>query len=48
MKREDAECTVIEVLPDEEHGSWKAGFYLIAQQPLEFEDHLPEAHKLQS
>lgn len=46
MKREDTECTVIEVLPDEEHGRWKAGFYLIAQLPLEFEDQLPEPHKL--
>lgn len=40
MRQADSQFTVLEVLPEEEHGRWKAGFYLIAKQPLDFEDDL--------
>jgi len=40
MKQIGPSCTVIEVVPDEQHGQWRVGFYRAAKGPLEFEDHL--------
>jgi len=40
VKQTGPSCTVIEVVPEEKHEQWKAGFYRAAKHPLEFEDHL--------
>ncbi len=40
LKRDSSPCTVIEIMPEEEEGSWRAGFYLIEKGPLHFEDSL--------
>lgn len=40
LKQDSAPCTVMEIMPDEEEGSWRAGFYLIEKGPLDFEDSL--------
>ena len=33
-------CTVIEIVPREQEGRWRAGFYLIEKAPIAFEDSL--------
>lgn len=38
-------CTVIEIRPREEEGSWRAGFYLIEKGPIAFEDSLRTSRK---
>jgi hypothetical protein len=40
LKQDSAPCTVIQIMPDEEVGSWRAGFYLIDKGPLDFEHSL--------
>jgi hypothetical protein len=39
-KRPTPECTVIEVLPDEERPGWKIGFYVVSKRPIDFESNL--------
>lgn len=39
-------CTVMEILPDEEEGSWRAGFYVIEKEPIDFEDSLRTLRKV--
>jgi hypothetical protein len=36
---------VVEIVPDEEDESWRAGFYLIEKVPLDFEDSLQKLCK---
>ena len=38
-------CTVIEIVPREKKGSWRAGFYLIEKTPIAFEDSLRTLRK---
>jgi len=33
-------CTVIEIMPRKEEGSWRVGFYLVKKAPIDFEDSL--------
>jgi len=40
LNRDTATRTVIEIVREEEDGSWKAGFYLLEKGPLHFEDSL--------
>ena len=40
LKQDSSPCTVIEIIADEKEGNWRAGFYLIAKEPLHFEDSL--------
>ncbi len=40
IKQTGPSCTVIEVVPDENQGQWRVGFYRTANGPLEFEGHL--------
>jgi len=39
-KRAGPECTVIEVLPDEERAGWRIGFYVVSKVPIDFESNL--------
>ena len=47
-KEESSAQIVIEIAPDEEEKSWKAGFYLIAKGPLHFENSLRKLCKAAS
>jgi len=47
-KEKSSAQTVIEIVPDEEEESWKAGFYLIEKGPLHFEDSLRKLCKAAS
>jgi hypothetical protein len=38
-------CTVIEIMPREEEGGWRAGFYFIEKAPIAFEDYLRSFRK---
>ena len=38
-------CTVIEILPREQEGIWRTGFYLIEKGPLDFEVSLKTLRK---
>ncbi len=38
-------CTVIEIMPREEEGSWTPGFYLIEKGPIDFEESLRTLRK---
>jgi len=40
VKRANAECTVIEVQPDEERDGWRIGFYVVSKGPIDFESNL--------
>lgn len=48
LKQDSPPCTVIEILPGEEEGSWRPGFYLTEKGPLDFEDSLRTLHKAAS
>jgi len=45
LQQDSGPCTVMEIMPDEEAGSWRAGFYLIEKGPLDFEHSLMTFHK---
>ncbi len=38
--KDSPSCTVIEIMPSENEGSWRPGFYLIEKGALDFEDSL--------
>jgi hypothetical protein len=38
LNRDSSPITVIEIMPDEQEGSWRAGFYLIEKGPIHFEE----------
>jgi hypothetical protein len=47
-ERDSASCTVIEIMPGEGEGNWRAGFYLIEKGPIDFEDSLRTLRKAAS
>lgn len=38
-------CTVIQIMPREGKGTWRAGFYLVEKGPIDFEDSLRTLRK---